>query len=84
MYRTVGSGGSFGASPLTQHIGLGKGSRISDIEIWWPTTNTRQHFTNVQINQFLEIHEFAKEFIKLERHSFRLGGVRGSNATVRP
>ena len=24
IYRTVGSGGSFGGSPLTQHIGLGK------------------------------------------------------------
>jgi len=84
IYRTVGSGGSFGASPLTQHIGLGKAVRISDIEIWWPATNTRQHFTNVEKNQFLEIREFAKDFTKLERHSFRLGGVKRTTATVHP
>ena len=84
VYRTVGSGGSFGASPLTQHIGLGKGARISDIEISWPATNARQHFTNVQTNQFLEIHEFAKECIKLERRAFRLGGTHASAAVVHP
>ena len=84
IYRTVGSGGSFGASPLTQHIGLGKGSRISDLEIWWPATNTRQHFTNIQKNQFLEIREFAKDFTKMERHSFKLGGTHASAESVRP
>ena len=36
IYRSVGSGGSFGASPLEQHIGLGKSARIVDLEIWWP------------------------------------------------
>ena len=75
IYRTVGSGGSFGASPLAQHIGLGKAARIVDLEIWWPTTNTRQHFANVGKNQFIEIKEFAKDYAKLERHSFRLGGA---------
>ncbi len=29
IYRTVSGGGSFGASPLEQHIGLGKSARIS-------------------------------------------------------
>ena len=47
IYRTVGSGGSFGASPLEQHIGLGKSARIVDVEIWWPASNTRQHFADV-------------------------------------
>ena len=36
IYRTVGSGGSFGASPLQQHIGLGKSAQIVSIEILWP------------------------------------------------
>jgi len=75
IYRTVGSGGSFGASPLAQHIGLGKAARIVDLEVWWPTSNTRQHFANVGKNQFIEIKEFAKDYAKLERHSFRLGGA---------
>lgn len=75
IYRTVGSGGSFGASPLQQHIGLGKDARIVDLEIWWPTSNTRQNFSNVAKNQFLEIKEFAKEYTRLERQPVRLGGT---------
>ena len=75
IYRTVGSGGSFGASPLAQHIGLGKSARIVDLEIWWPTSNTRQSFSHVEKNQFLEIKEFAKDYTRLERHAFRVGGA---------
>jgi hypothetical protein len=74
VYRTVGSGGSFGASPLQQHIGLGKDARIVDLEIWWPTSNTRQHFTSVEKNQFLEIKELAQDYVRLERQPYRLGG----------
>ena len=74
IYRTVGSGGSFGASPLQQHIGLGKDARIVDLEIWWPTSNTRQHFANVAKNQFLQIKEFAQDYAKLDRQPYRLGG----------
>ena len=75
IYRTVGSGGSFGASPLLQHIGLGKDARIKGIEIWWPTSNTHQRFANVNRDQFLQITEFAKEYIKLERKPYQLGGM---------
>lgn len=74
IYRTVSSGGSFGASPLQQHIGLGKAARIVDLEIWWPTSNTHQHFANVEKDQFLEIKEFAQEYRKLERKPYHLGG----------
>jgi tetratricopeptide (TPR) repeat protein len=73
IFRTVSSGGSFGASPLTQHIGLGKSAKILELEIAWPTSRTRQVFSNVAPNQYLEIKEFAKEYDKLERRSFRLG-----------
>ena len=83
IFRTVGSGGSFGASPLTQHIGLGKSAHILDLEIDWPASKTTQHFTNVTPDQFLEIKEFAKEYEKLERPSFRLGGSqRGPNPSA--
>jgi hypothetical protein len=36
IYRTVNSGGSFGASSLRPHIGLGKASLIDELEIRWP------------------------------------------------
>jgi tetratricopeptide (TPR) repeat protein len=81
IYRTVGSGGSFGASPLQQHIGLGKDARILDVEVWWPASNTRQHFLNIAKNQFLESKEFAQDYAKLDRKPYRLGGEK-RNASV--
>jgi tetratricopeptide (TPR) repeat protein len=82
IYRTVSSGGSFGASPLEQHIGLGKAARITNVEIWWPTSNTRQTFSNVGKNQFIEIKELATDYTKLDRKSFRLGGTKREAASV--
>jgi tetratricopeptide (TPR) repeat protein len=74
IYRAVGSGGSFGASPLQQHIGLGKDAHILNLEVWWPATGTRQNFPEVGKNQFLQLAEFAKEYTRLERPRVRLGG----------
>jgi hypothetical protein len=59
--RTVGSGGSFGASPLRQHVGLGKDARVVDIDIWWPVSNTRQHFANVGKNRIVRITELSQQ-----------------------
>jgi tetratricopeptide (TPR) repeat protein len=73
IYRTVNSGGSFGASPLEQHIGIGKSAHIDNIEIWWPTSNTRQNFRNVDSNQFIQIKEFDTTFTKLDRKPYHLG-----------
>ena len=74
MHRSVGSGGSFGASPLLQHVGLGKGARTVDVDIWWPTSNTRQRFANVGKNQFLEITELAQAPKIVQRSRLPLGG----------
>ena len=74
IYRTVGSGGSFGASPLEQHIGLGKSARIQDLEIWWPASNNRQHFGGVGKNQAIEIAELVSEVKRVDRRQVRLGG----------
>ena len=38
IYRTVSSGGSFGATTLRQDIGLGNAEAIESVEIRWPTT----------------------------------------------
>jgi ASPIC/UnbV protein/PPIC-type peptidyl-prolyl cis-trans isomerase-like protein/VCBS repeat protein len=74
VYRTVSSGGSFGANPLEQHIGLGKSAKISNVEVWWPTSNTRQNFSNVASNQFIEVKEFASDYTQLHRKAAHLGG----------
>jgi hypothetical protein len=80
VYRTVGSGGSFGASPLEQHMGLGKAARIRKLEIWWPASGIRQNFSGVATNQVIEIQESAKDYRKIERRAVHLGGpARASN-----
>jgi hypothetical protein len=75
IHRTVGSGGSFGASPLQQHIGLGRAVRIVDVEIWWPASGTRQHFSNIEPRQMVAIKEFAADYTKVPRTPTHLGGV---------
>lgn len=77
IHRTVGSGGSFGASPLEQHIGLGRAARIVDLEIWWPASRTRQHFSGVGVNQFIQIGESATAFTTMSRPRVHLGKVQG-------
>jgi hypothetical protein len=73
IHRTVGSGGSFGASPILQHVGLGRSANIIELEIWWPTSNTRQRFTDVRPNRVLEIQEFSSTYRTLDRPLSRLG-----------
>jgi hypothetical protein len=63
IYRVVSSGGSFGASPLEQHIGLGKANRIRALEIWWPASNARQTFYDLKPNQRFKIVEFAERLL---------------------
>jgi hypothetical protein len=76
IFHTVSTGGSFGASPLVQHIGLGPSANIVDLEVWWPTSNTRQHFGHVAVNQWFEIHEFSDRPVVVKRQPVRLGGAR--------
>lgn len=77
IHRAVGTGGSFGVSPLAQHIGLGRDARTIDVEVWWPTTDTRQRFTDVAKNQWIQIEEFASRYTTLTRERVTLGGSRG-------
>ena len=75
VHRTVNSGGSFGASPLQQHIGLGKAARRVDVDIVWPASGTRQHFANVTKNRAIEIHEMSDRIVPLTRKLAPLGGT---------
>jgi hypothetical protein len=73
IYRTVGYGSSFGGNPMEQHIGLGHGARITGLDIWWPATNTRQHFSDVSKNQFVLVKEFADQYTKIDRKPINQG-----------
>ena len=73
IYRTVGDTSSFGSNPMEQHVGLGRASRIVSLEVWWPASGSRQKFVDVARDQFIAISEFAKDYTRLERKSFRMG-----------
>lgn len=62
VYRHVNSGGSFGANPLRQTLGLGKATRIETLEITWPTTGRTQTFRNVAVDRLLDIVEDEAAF----------------------
>jgi tetratricopeptide (TPR) repeat protein len=82
IYRTVGQTSSFGGNPMEQHIGLGPNAHEIALDIWWPTTRTRQHFTGIEKNQYIEIKEFSTSYTKLERHPFKLGNNKAATATA--
>ena len=56
-YREVNGGGSFGASPLEQHVGLGKADRIARLVVEWPGSGARQTFSNLAPNQRIVVRE---------------------------
>lgn len=76
VHRQVSPGGSFGASPLEQHIGLGKGARVTAVDVWWPASGTTQHFAEVRINQAYSLEEGAATLVPIVRTPIALGGAR--------
>jgi hypothetical protein len=51
FYRTVSSGGSFGSSPLMQHIGLARAASIERIDVVWPGDTTAESFQNIPLRR---------------------------------
>lgn len=62
VYKVLNSGGSFGANPLMQHIGIGKATTIEKIEITWPGCNHTQQLKNVAANQQIRIKEGSGKY----------------------
>ena len=61
---------------FAQHIGLGKAQRPVDLEIWWPTSNTRQRFAGVPRESGDRDHRVRHRLHRLPRrssHIVRLG-----------
>jgi hypothetical protein len=73
IYKHVDSGGSFGANPLRQTIGLGKASRIEILEVYWPTTKRTQTFRDLPVDGFIQITEGMEQFKPLELKKLKLG-----------
>ena len=66
IHRQVNSGGSFGASPLRQEIGLGKADRIIELKVYWPVTKKLQRYKKLQKNQYYLVSEGQEELRNLE------------------
>ena len=73
IYRHVSTGGSFGANPLRQTIGLGRASKVETLEVFWPTTGETQQFHDLAVDQFIEIIEGIDQTSRLEVMALELG-----------
>ena len=62
IYRHVSSGGSFGASPLEQHIGLGDARRVVQVAVTWPATGDTLFLHDLPLDRRLTITEGADGF----------------------
>ncbi|HET9361765.1 MAG TPA: ASPIC/UnbV domain-containing protein, partial [Vicinamibacterales bacterium] len=65
VYKHVNSGGTFGANPLRQTIGLGKATVVETLEVFWPTTGLTQTFTDVAVDRALQISEASPSYSTL-------------------
>jgi hypothetical protein len=57
IHRWIGSGGSFGADPLAEHLGLGQATSVETLEIHWPASGTTQTLHAVPADQAIRITE---------------------------
>ncbi|MFQ5691119.1 MAG: CRTAC1 family protein [Gemmatimonadota bacterium] len=57
VYRTVGSGGSFGAGSLELNIGLGAACAIRAVEIRWPVPGETSRFRGLSPNRVYRLRE---------------------------
>jgi len=70
IYRTVGSGASFGSSTMRQEIGLGQAKRIKRVEIFWPVTGLTQVVNGLDVDHFYHVKEGTEAAASLPLKSF--------------
>ena len=73
IYKHVNSGGSFGANPLRQTIGLGEASSIEVLEVFWPATGQRQTFRHIAADRYIRITEGEDHYTSLSLEKLDLG-----------
>ncbi len=80
LHRTVGSGGSFGAGPFRQQIGLGDATRIVSLKVSWPATGETRTFEGLELDWWVEIREGEEPARSLELPRFALPDATGAPA----
>jgi tetratricopeptide (TPR) repeat protein len=67
IYRTLGSGGSFGASPLRFDVGTGASKRILSAEVFWPVTGVTEPITGLKVGRRYQVIEGRPSALEIER-----------------
>jgi len=73
IHRVVGTGGSFGANPVRQEIGLGRALRVINVEIRWPGSGTVDLLHGLELDRAYQVQEGTGRATSMERVSMRLG-----------
>lgn len=74
IWREVGSGGSFGANPLRQMLGLGKATRVKTLEITWPRSGKKQTLQDLAVDRLVRIVEGTDGCTEVSLPRVVLGG----------
>lgn len=72
LHRVVSSGGSFGANPLRQEIGLADAIRIETVDVRWPGSDLPQTVKGFQLDHSYQITEAQPAPIELKLHPVQL------------
>jgi len=73
IHRVLGSGGSFGASPLRVEVGLGRAERVVRVEVRWPGSGTLDVIEGVAVDAAYRIVEGSGRATPLPLHPVDLG-----------
>jgi hypothetical protein len=74
LHRQVTSGGAFGCNPLTQHLGLGRASKVERLLVTWPRTGHTQELRDLPVDVHIEVVEDEPGWRERAETPFRVGG----------
>jgi hypothetical protein len=72
IHKAVSTGGSFGASPLRQEIGLGDAKSIRSVDIFWLTTRKTQVLNGLAMDRFYSVKEGEEKAVAFALRSFKM------------
>ncbi len=73
IHRAAGSVSSFGGSPLGRlEVGLGDATRIVELRVWWPDSDTRSTYNDVSPGSWIRVTEGAEVVETLRVGRFEL------------
>ena len=67
IYRTVGNNSSFGGNSLVETIGLLDATKVAELTVSWPTSQTTQTFHDLDADQSIRIEEGSDTFQVLDQ-----------------